>query len=143
MKAPKNIMQKYGQKYGWMVFLFWGFNVFGEGPAVPAGSGGSVPAGTQSQAPGGLGPMLVPFLAMFAVVYFLMIRPQQKKLKAQQEMLSSLKHGDDVLTASGMLGKVTQIKDNIVTLEVADNVRVKMLKSQVSQVIKGQVKDLA
>lgn len=87
--------------------------------------------------------MLLPFVAMFAVVYFLMIRPQQKRLKEQQAMLGALKHGDEVLTSSGLLGKVTGITDKVVTLEVADNVRVKMLKSQVSQVVKGQIKDLA
>jgi preprotein translocase subunit YajC len=91
----------------------------------------------------GIGGMLVPFAAMFAVVYFLMIRPQQKKMKEQQEMLTALKHGDEVLTASGILGKVTGITDKVVTLEVADNVRLKMMKSQVTQVIKGQIKDLA
>ncbi|MCM2278666.1 MAG: preprotein translocase subunit YajC, partial [Oligoflexia bacterium] len=108
-----------------------------EGPAVP---GGSVPAGTpaagQPQQPG-IGGMLVPFLAMFAVIYFLMIRPQQKKMREQQDMLASLKHGDEVITASGLLGKVTGIADKVITLEVADNVRVKMLKSQVTQIVKG------
>ena len=114
-----------------------------EGPAVPAGSAPATggPAGAAQQP--GLGSMLVPFVAMFAVVYFLMIRPQQKKMKEQQDMLSALKHGDEVLTAAGILGKVTGITDKIVTVEVADNVRIKMLKSQITQVIKGQIKDLA
>lgn len=111
----------------------------GEVPAVPGGS--NAPAGQPGQP--GIGSMLFPFLAMFGVVYFLMIRPQQKKLKEQQAMLSSLKHGDEVLTASGILGKVTGITDKVVTVEVADNVRVKMLKSQVAQVVKGQLKDVA
>ena len=80
---------------------------------------------------------------MFGVIYFLMIRPQQKKMKEQQAMMSQLKQGDEVLTNSGILGKITGVTDKVVTVEVADNVRVKMLKSQVSQVIKGQIKDLA
>lgn len=110
---------------------------FADGPAVPGGATAATP-----QQPGIFG-MVVPFLAMFAVIYFLMIRPQQKKMKEQQDMLGSLKHGDEVLTASGILGKVTGIADKVVTVEIADNVRVKMLKSQITQVIKGQIKDLA
>lgn len=84
----------------------------------------------------------LPFILMFGVIYFLMIRPQQKKAKEQQSMLGALKHGDEVVTTSGLLGKVTGITDRVVTLEVADDVRVKMLKSQVAQVVKGSVKDL-
>jgi preprotein translocase subunit YajC len=110
-----------------------------DGPAVPAGA----PAAAGPQAQPGLGSMLIPFAAMFAVVYFLMIRPQQKKMKQQQEMLNALQHGDEVITTSGMLGKVTGITDRVVTLEVADGVRVKFLKSQVTQIVKGQIKDLA
>jgi preprotein translocase subunit YajC len=87
--------------------------------------------------------MLMPFGLMFVVIYFLMIRPQQKKLKDQQAMLGSLKQGDEVVTSAGLLGKITGITDKVVTLEVADNVRVKMLKSQVSQIVKGTVKELA
>ena len=106
-----------------------------DSPTAPA-------AGGPVQQPG-FGSMMVPFLLMFGVIYFLMIRPQQKKMKAQQAMMSELKHGDEILTSSGILGKVTGLTDKVVTVEVADNVRVKMLKSQVSQVIKGQFKDLA
>lgn len=117
--------------------------VFADSPVVPAGT---PPAAAQSdvagapQQPGMLG-MLAPFAIMFGVVYFLMIRPQQKRLKDQQDMLTNLKNGDQILTTSGMLGKVTGIAEKVVTVEVADNVRVKMLKSQVSQVIKGPLKD--
>lgn len=109
--------------------------VLADDPATPAGgaAGGSVGA---SQPPGAFG-MFVPMLAVFGVFYFLMIRPQQKKAKEQQEMLTALKHGDDVLTSSGILGKVAGITEKFVTIEVADNVKIKMLKSQVSQVVKG------
>jgi preprotein translocase subunit YajC len=85
---------------------------------------------------------LMPMVAMFGVIYFLMIRPQQKKMKEQQEMLTSLKHGDEIVTSSGILGKITGITEKVVTVEVADNVKVKMLKSQVSQVVQGSVKNL-
>ncbi|MGK5086362.1 preprotein translocase subunit YajC [Bdellovibrionota bacterium FG-2] len=119
--------------------------VLADGPALPAAGGApagaaGVPAGAPAQP--GLAGMLLPFLAMFAVIYFLMIRPQQKKMKDQQSMLGALKHGDEVVTTSGILGNITGITDKVVTVEVADNVRMKILKSQVSQVIKGQIKDL-
>jgi preprotein translocase subunit YajC len=113
---------------------------YADGPAVPAGGApvSTAPIGAPAQSPLG---MMLPFVAMFGVIYFLMIRPQQKKVKEQQTMLGALKHGDEIVTSSGMLGTVTGITDKVVTVEVADNVRVKMLKSQVSQVIKGPLKD--
>ena len=85
---------------------------------------------------------MLPLVLIFVVFYFLLIRPQQKRMKEQQDMLSALKHGDEVLTTSGILVKVTGIAEKVVTVEIADNVRVKMLKSQVSQVVKGQIKEL-
>ena len=109
--------------------------------AVPADSSASLlPSG--SQQPGGL-MAFAPFVLMFGVLYFLVLRPQQKKMKEQQNMISSLKQGDEVVTASGLLGKLTGITDKVVTLEVADNVRLKVLKNQISQVVKGSIKDLA
>ncbi len=107
-------------------------------PALPGGTSGE--AAVAGQAPG-LGSMLVPFGVMFAIMYFLMIRPQQKKMKEQQELLAALKDGDEVLTQSGILGKVAGITDKVITLEVSSNVRVKMLKSQVTQVIKGPIQE--
>jgi preprotein translocase subunit YajC len=105
---------------------------YADSPAVP---GGAVP-GANPQAPG-TGAMLVPFIAMFAIMYFLMIRPQQKRMKAQAAMLTSLKQGDEVLTASGILGTVKDITDRMVTLEIDRNVNLKVLKSQVSHILKG------
>ncbi len=124
--------------------LVLGSSALADGPAIPAGSSpvGNGVAPAASQQPAGF-MAFMPFLLMFGVLYFLILRPQQKKLKEQQQMLTSLKHGDEIVTASGILGKVTGITDKVVTLEVADNVKVKMMKSQVSQVIKGSVKDLA
>ena len=86
--------------------------------------------------------MLIPMAAMFAVVYFLMIRPQQKKMKEQQNMLSQLKQGDEVITTSGILGTIRGQTEKVVTLEIADDVKIKILKSQISQVVKGQIKDI-
>ncbi|MBN20136.1 MAG: preprotein translocase subunit YajC [Bdellovibrionaceae bacterium] len=85
--------------------------------------------------------MLVPFGLMFVVIYFLMIRPQQKKLKEHQSMLSSLKQGDEVVTASGLLGRISGIDDKIVTVELDTNVRVRMLKSQISTIVRGKLED--
>jgi preprotein translocase subunit YajC len=105
----------------------------------------AVPAGTVPAAPEQPNMLmsLAPLALVFVVFYFLLIRPQQKKLKETQEMISALKQGDEVLTTSGILGRITGITEKVVTVEVADNVRVKMLKSQIAQVIKGSIKDLA
>jgi preprotein translocase subunit YajC len=106
-----------------------------QGPAVPAGS----PAAPGTPAQPGMGQMLIPFVAMFAVMYFLMIRPQQKKAKEQAAMMNQLKAGDEVLTTSGILGTVSGVTEKVVTLEVAPNVKIKMLKGQVAQIVKGQL----
>jgi preprotein translocase subunit YajC len=118
-------------------------SVWADAPvAVPAGGAPAGAAtGLGAQAPG-FASMLLPFGAMFAVVYFLMIRPQQKKMKEQQDMLGGLKAGDEVITSSGILGTVKGITDKVATVEIADDVRIKILKSQISQVVKGQIKDV-
>lgn len=112
---------------------------FAENPAVPAGSS-SAPSASPPPGPSGI-MGFAPFIIIFAIFYFMLIRPQQKRVKEQQAMLSALKHGDEVITSSGMLGKITGITDKVVTVEVADQVRVKMLKTQISQVVKGSIKD--
>ncbi len=78
--------------------------------------------------------MLFPFAIVFAIIYFLMIRPQQKKQKETREMLERLKTGDNVL-ASGIYGEVTKIKDDVITLKVADNVRIRVHRVSVSAVL--------
>jgi preprotein translocase subunit YajC len=80
----------------------------------------------------------LPFiLALFAIMYFLLIRPQQKKLKDHQALISALRRGDMVVTAGGILGKVTKVKDdgNEVEVEIATGVNVRVLKSTISSVI--------
>ena len=74
----------------------------------------------------------VPFIFLFVVMYFLMIRPQQKRQKDHLAFLSQLKRGDDVVTASGIFGRVEGLNDQFVTLEVAPGVRIKILRSQVA-----------
>jgi preprotein translocase subunit YajC len=76
-------------------------------------------------------PMLI---LMFVIFYFLLIRPQQKKAKAQKEMLANLRKGDNILTAGGIYGTITGIDDQTVVVEIAPQVRVKMSRGSVSGV---------
>ena len=73
----------------------------------------------------------VPFLLIFLVMYFLMIRPQKKRMEEEQLFLNKLSHGDEVYTKSGILGKVTGIADKVVTLELEGGSRMKVLKSHI------------
>ena len=77
------------------------------------------------------GTNIVFIVAIFAIMYFVMIRPQQAQLKKQQALLGALKKGDDVVTQSGILGKVWLVADKTVTLEVANGVRFRILKSSI------------
>ena len=77
-----------------------------------------------------------PFLAMFFIFYFLMMRPQIKKQKTHQEFLQKLKKGDRVLTSSGIFGTIEGLTDKYVTLEIADDVNIRVLKAHVSQPVK-------
>ena len=76
--------------------------------------------------------MLVPMLLIFAVFYFIMIRPQSKRQKEMQKMLSELKKGDEVVTSSGIIGRVSGIKDTEIILLVSEGVRIRMQKSAVT-----------
>jgi preprotein translocase subunit YajC len=73
----------------------------------------------------------MPLLLIFAVFYVLIIRPQQKKIAEQDKMIKALKRGDRIITSSGIFGKITKLEDDTVTVEVADNVNIKMLRAQV------------
>jgi preprotein translocase subunit YajC len=74
---------------------------------------------------------LFPFLIVFVIIYFLMIRPQQKKQQEHQEMLNKVKVGDNVV-ASGIYGEVTRIKDDVIHVKVADNVRIRFSRGAIS-----------
>ena len=74
---------------------------------------------------------LMPFVFIFVIFYFLLIRPQQKKHKAHMEFLSKIKRGDSVLTSSGILGTIEGLTDKFITLEVADGVRIRVLRSSI------------
>jgi preprotein translocase subunit YajC len=85
---------------------------------------------------------MVPLLALFGIFYFLLIRPQQQRVKAHQEMVNAVKRGDTVVTAGGMIGKVAKVKDDAeIMVEIADNVQVRILKSTLTEVrSKGEAK---
>lgn len=94
-------------------------------------SSASAQTGT-AQASGPAGFMqFVPFVLIFLVMYFLMIRPQSKKMKEEQAFLSKLTHGDEVYTKSGILGKITGITEKVVTLEVEGGAKMKVLKTHI------------
>lgn len=78
---------------------------------------------------------LLYIVGLFAILYFLMIRPQQQRQKKHQEMISNVKENEKVITIGGLYGTIVRIKDKSVILEVAENVRVEFLKTAISQVI--------
>ncbi|MBI3070835.1 MAG: preprotein translocase subunit YajC [Deltaproteobacteria bacterium] len=79
-----------------------------------------------------LGNPLIMMGLMFVIFYFLLIRPQQKKQKEHQAMLASVRKGDEIVTQSGIYGRIAGLTDTIVTLEIADKVRVKMARGQIA-----------
>ncbi len=83
---------------------------------------------------------LLPMIIIFAAFYFLLIRPQQKKQKAHAALVSALNVGDEVMTAGGILGKVTNVSEHYAAVEIADNTVIKLQKQSISQVVpKGTV----
>jgi preprotein translocase subunit YajC len=76
----------------------------------------------------------LPIIGIFVLMYFLMIRPQQRRMKQHQEMVSTLKRGDTVVLNSGVVGKVTKVDDAEATVEIAQGVAVKVVKTMVSEV---------
>ncbi len=78
----------------------------------------------------------IPLILIFAIMYFLLIRPQQKKVKEHQNMVASLMRGDQVVTQGGLIGKVTKVKEeNEIEVEVADGVKVRVLQNTIAQVL--------
>lgn len=97
------------------------------------------PAFAQAAGQAGAGSAVASFLPLiliFAIMYFLLIRPQQKKMKDLKAMVDALRRGDQVLTAGGIIGKVTKVnEDGTVEVEIADGVKVKVMKHTISQVL--------
>lgn len=75
---------------------------------------------------------LFPFIAMFVIFYFLLIRPQQKKTKEHRDMVSNLKKGDRIITSGGVHGRVTGVAETTVTVEISEKVRIKVTRGSIS-----------
>ena len=102
-----------------MESLAWAEGTGGGGAAAGGGAGGIL--------------SLVPFLLIFVIFYFLLIRPQQQKQKQQQTLLDAVKKGDKVVTTSGIWGTITNLGKDTVTLQIADNTKIKMQRENVSR----------
>ena len=98
-------------------------------PAYAQAAGGAGGAGAVVQ--------FLPLILIFLIMYFLMIRPQQKKMKDHKAMVEALRRGDQVVTQGGIIGKVTRVKDgeSEIEVEIADGVKVRVVRSTVSQVL--------
>ncbi|MDH3325357.1 MAG: preprotein translocase subunit YajC [Gammaproteobacteria bacterium] len=97
---------------------------------------GAAPAGGVE---GALG--FIPLIVIFVIFYFLIIRPQVKRAKDHKKLTESVSKGDEVVTGGGLLGKVIDVNDNFVTLEVSDGVEVKIQRQSVSSLVpKGTIK---
>ena len=94
---------------------------------------GSSSPGTSSQ--GGLLGAMIPFALFFLIFYFLLIRPQQKQKREHQKLIANLKKGDRILTGGGIYGTIVGVKDEIVVLRLAENVKIELAKNSISQVI--------
>ncbi len=99
-------------------------------PAFAQAAGGAAPSA------GGAGFLIqmAPLLLIFVVFYFLLIRPQQKRAKEHRALLDAVKKGDQVVTAGGVLGKVTKVEEGEVEVEIAANVRIRVIKATLSDV---------
>ncbi|WP_108483248.1 preprotein translocase subunit YajC [Oceaniglobus ichthyenteri] len=95
-------------------------------PAYAQAAGGAASAFTS----------FVPLILIFAIMYFLLIRPQQKKLKNHQKMVADLRRGDQIVTAGGLIGKVSKVKDDSeVEVELAEGIKVRVVRATISQVL--------
>ena len=104
-----------------------------ESPAFAQATNGGAAAGGGMNAAAFIN-MIFPLVLIFIIFYVLMIRPQQKRLKQHQDMLGAVKPRDTVVTTGGLIGKVTKVDENEVELEVAQGVRVRVIKTMLSDV---------
>ncbi len=81
-----------------------------------------------------LNSLLVPTIMIIGIMYFLMIRPQQKRMKEHREMIAAIRRGDTVVTSGGIIGKVTKVEDQELQVEIAEGVKIRVLRSTVSEV---------
>jgi preprotein translocase subunit YajC len=94
--------------------------------------------GAGAEGAGGGFANLIPLVIMFAIFYFLLIRPQQKKAKEHRDLLGNLKKGDRILTNGGFHARIISLDENVMTVELADKVRVKMSRGYVAGLLSGQ-----
>jgi len=98
---------------------------FAQGSLFGGGAGGD----------GGMLMSLLPFVLIFIIMYFLILRPQQKRVKQHQEMVKNVRRGDTVITNGGLVGKVTKvIDDDQIEIEIADDVRIRQMRQMVAEV---------
>jgi preprotein translocase subunit YajC len=83
---------------------------------------------------GMLNSLLIPTMLIIGIMYFLMIRPQQKRLKEHQAMVAAIRRGDTIVTSGGIIGKVAKVEDQELQVEIAEGVKIKILRSTVSEV---------
>lgn len=103
------------------MFNFFISNVWAQGSApTPAGEMNPIVS-------------FLPFILIFVVFYFLLIRPQQKKAKERQAMVEALKKGDKVITTGGLIGTITNLGTKIITIQIAEGVRVKVLRANIEE----------
>jgi len=96
----------------------------------------ATPAYAQAAGAGGAFASFVPLILIFAIMYFLLIRPQQKKVKQHQAMVAALRRGDQVVTQGGVIGKVSKVKDEQeLEVEIATGVKVRIVRNTVAQVL--------
>jgi preprotein translocase subunit YajC len=81
-----------------------------------------------------LNSLIVPTMLIIGIMYFLMIRPQQRRLKEHRDMVAAIRRGDTIVTSGGIIGKVTKVDDQELQVEIADGVKVKLLRSTISEV---------
>ena len=97
------------------------------------------PAYAQAAAPAAGGAaafaQFVPLILVFVLMYFLIMRPQQKKMRQHREMIGALKKGDNVITQGGILGKVVAVRDEEVEVEIAQGVRIRVVRATIAQVV--------
>lgn len=101
---------------------------------APAGAGGEAPGGTDMLM------QFLPLILMFVIFWFLLIRPQQKRAKAHKQMLSELKRGDNVITSSGIIGKILEIDDDQILLESADS-KLRVSRGAIGGIVQGRASD--
>jgi preprotein translocase subunit YajC len=96
------------------------------------------PAGTEPNPQGQMIQMIGMFVILGAMFYFLMIRPQQKQRKEHENMMKNIKSGDKILLSSGILGIVANVKEKTFIIKIAENVKVEVIKSAVTSLLKGE-----